>query len=182
MNELEIASYLDRGLSAADRDRIENHLSECEECRASVTEAQQLVGQIRRPRRFVAIGGVVAAAAAVTMLLVRPDTVKRNGPVERAGSSSSALSSLNAYSPLGERSSRRGEFVWSSAPDVVSYRLTVGKSDGSTIWSSSGTDTMVVMPDSIHLDARQGYVWIVDAILGDGSTRSTGLKEFGQKN
>ena len=56
--------------------------------------------------------------------------------------------------------------------------MTVSGGNGIPVWSGSVADTMFVLPDSISLGVDQRYVWIVDALLADGSARSTGLHEF----
>lgn len=176
MNEMEIAGYLDRGLSDADRDRIEDHLVDCSECRHNVAEAQQLIQRVRRPRRFAAIGGLLAIAA-VALFVVRPQFSNHEVPLERSASSESAP--LVAYGPLGETVQIPVRFVWSSAPDAVSYRVTLSSAEGATVWSESRADTTAILPDSVTLRPGARYTWVTDAILSDGSTRSTGLRDFG---
>jgi hypothetical protein len=36
----------------------------------------------------------------------------------------------------------------------------------------------VILPASVTLRAGDRYFWVADAILEDGSSRSTGLREF----
>lgn len=177
MTELEIASYLDRGLRPADRDRVEDHLADCIECRQSVSEAERLVGGARRSRRLFLTGGLVAAAAAA-VIVMRPQITSKNATV-RGDDRARAATSLVAYGPIGERAERPIRFVWSAASDAVSYRLSVSRIDAVPVWSYSGTDTVAILPDSIALPKGNKYMWVADAILADGSTRSTGLKEFG---
>jgi hypothetical protein len=43
---------------------------------------------------------------------------------------------------------------------------------------SLGTDTSVMLPASVTLDRDARYVWFVDAILNDGTTKSTGLQQL----
>ena len=63
---------------------------------------------------------------------------------------------------------------------AVTYRLTVTRGDGAAVWSYSGVDTVAALPDSIVLRPGQRYLWVADALLSDGTTRSTGLREFGR--
>jgi len=60
----------------------------------------------------------------------------------------------------------------------VTYRFTVTGSDGVAVWFRSGTDTVITLPDSIVLRPGQTYLWVADALLADGATRSTGMREF----
>lgn len=174
MTELEIASYLDRGVSSLDRDRIEDHLVECVACRENVTEAQQLVRHVRKPRR-VFVTGAVLAVAAVALVMVRSQ-LGDNQLVSRDAASASR--SLPAYAPAAVIRRGHAGFIWGADSDAVSYRITVSLPDGSTVWAGNGTDTTVILPDSVSLRSGQLYVWVADAILSDGSTRSTGLQEF----
>jgi predicted anti-sigma-YlaC factor YlaD len=61
MNDLELAAYLDRGLSPEDRERVEEHLSSCEDCRAHISESSRLLRRKARPR-FIITASAVAAA------------------------------------------------------------------------------------------------------------------------
>lgn len=177
MTELEIAGYLDRGLSDAARDRVETHLVQCSECRQNVAASQRLVQRIRRPRHVVTISALVAVAAA-GVLMVRPQIQPREGSLERAHSD---VPGLAVYAPTSEITTRTARFVWGGASDAVSYRLTVSNGSGATLWTQSGTDTVAILPDSVTLSPGERYVWVADAILSDGSTRSTGLTEFGSR-
>jgi hypothetical protein len=177
MNDLEIAEYLDRRMARADRERAEAHLAGCTECRQELTQSYRLVNRMRRPRRL-AIGSLVAAAAAV-LLFVRPGLEPRLPPavdsVVRNGGDSSAIV---AYGPIGETSHFPIRFVWGAQPGVTTYRLTVSRADGMVTWSSSSVDTVVTLPDTIPLLTGERYLWVVDALLDDGGTRSTGLHDF----
>jgi hypothetical protein len=178
MNDLEIASYLDRGLSDADRARIEDHMVDCSECRHNVAEAQQLVATLRRPRRHVfAVGGLIAVAAAA-LIVVAPQLKRSGQPLDLVTRDEIASSALEVYEPTGDVLRRPANFVWGSARDAVSYRITLSSAEGTTMWSASVPDTTAALPDSVTLRAGTKYVWFVDAILGDGSTRSTGLRQL----
>jgi hypothetical protein len=177
VKDLEIAAYLDRGLAPAQVDRIEDHLSRCAECRENVVKTQELVARSHRPR-FIYGGLIVAAAAAVALVAVpsvrdvmRPDVV-------RSSDVGAGSNTIVAYGPIGEV---RGplHFVWGAAAGALSYRLTVSRVDGPEVWSASVSDTTATLPSESQLQSGASYVWVVDAILRDGGTRSTGLHEFG---
>ncbi len=177
MNDLELAAYLDRRLTGGEQERVESHLAGCAECRNELLETRQLLRQNRRPRRIM-IGGLLAAAAAL-ILVVRPATENRN-PAEvpspmRAGQDAAVMV---AYGPIGEASSASPAFVWGAERGASTYRLTVTTGDGTTVWSVSAADTAVALPDSVRLRQGERYLWAVDALLDDGTTRSTGLREF----
>jgi hypothetical protein len=176
MTDLEIAAYLDRGLSAAERDRVEDHLAECAECRQQVAEVHQVLKRARRPRRLVVASTLLAAAVAF-VLIVKPGQVHppRVTTLERANSTDAKLL---AYGPSGEVHRAQLRFVWGSAPNAASYRLTVSRGDGTLVWSASTADTVATPPGTVPFIAGTKHFWAVDAILTDGTTRSTGLREF----
>lgn len=178
MNDLQIAAYLDRGLSGAERDQTESHLAECAECRRHVLDADELIRRVRRPKRLAIGSALVAAAAAVIIVAVpslrRSDAAQGN-PLYR---DATASPSLIAYGPTGESRMGSLRFVWSPARGAMSYRLTVSGADGATLWTQSGRDTVAALPASVTLRVGDRYFWVSDALLADGGSRSTGLREF----
>ena len=170
MRDLEMAAYLDRRLSEPDRERAEAHLAECAECRREFREVRGLLNRSARPRRLLVGAGLLAAAASLVLFL-RPSVID---PLRGGG----APPLLPVYGPTGDASLASLRFVWAAAPGAAGYRLTVSGGNGIPVWSGSVTDTVFVLPDSISLGVDQRYVWIVDALLADGSARSTGLHEF----
>lgn len=170
MRDLEMAAYLDRRLSEPDRERVEAHLAECAACRQEFREVSALMSRSARPRRLLVGAGILAAAASL-FLFLRPSVVD---PL-RGGGPPPAIA---VYGPTGDASLASLRFVWAAAPGAAGYRLTVSGGNGIPVWSGSVTDTVFVLPDSISLGVDQPYVWIVDALLADGSARSTGLHEF----
>jgi len=170
MRDVEMAAYIDRRLSAADRERAEAHLAGCAECRQELRDVRSILRHAARPRRLL-VGASLLAAAASLLLLVRPAVVD---PLRGGGTPSA----LTAYGPTGDAALASLRFVWGAAPGAAAYRLTVSGADGVPVWSGSVPDTVMALPDSVSLRMDQPYFWIADALLGDGSTRSTGLHEF----
>jgi anti-sigma factor RsiW len=176
MTEAEIAAYIDGTLSGPSRERAEAHLASCVECRYDLVESQKVLRGMRRPRKAVIVG-TLAAAAVATFLIARPSAT----PVEREPvvRSDGVAVLLRAYGPIGPTARAGLRFVWAEAPGAQSYRLTVSRENGVGVWSSSGTDTVATLPDSVTLNPSERYFWVSDALLSDGATRSTGLREFG---
>jgi anti-sigma factor RsiW len=178
LSDTNAAAYLDRGLLIAERDRVEAHLASCPDCRAHLIETRRILSHSRRPKRLAIIGSVVAAAA-VLIFVVRPGAhpVERFAPVEvMRGASEPAR--LIAYGPAGETRASALRFVWSATPGVTTYRLSVTRADGESVWSQGSEDTSLSLPDSVTLRVNQRYFWVADALFGDGRTLSTGLREF----
>lgn len=177
LSDARLAAFLDRGLTPAERASVEEHLSRCAACRAHVVASQELLSEVRRPWRS-RVGGSLIAAAAVVLLAVgltaRGGSRVAPDPVVRGG----ADARLIAYGPTGETSARALRFVWGATPGAVTYRLSVTRADGAAVWSHSGADTSVALPDSVVLARNRHYFWMADALLGDGSSRSTGVRRF----
>lgn len=177
MNELEIAAYLDRRLTSVERERVESHLADCAECREEMIESHKLLRRARRPRVLFLIG--VAAAAAVVTLLIGPGLLRQSSmTADSLVRDDGAPSAIVAHGPIGEVPVASLRFVWAAVPGAATYRLTVAQVDGKPVWTGSGSDTAVPLPDSVSLTPGGRYVWVADALLGDGSSRSTGLREF----
>lgn len=90
-----LAAFADGGLSAGERESIETHLAECDDCYEAMVEVAAITAQIAAPqapavsglpaplrarRSIWWIGGALAAAASVTLLLnvwarTRPDAL-----------------------------------------------------------------------------------------------------------
>lgn len=177
MNDLELAAYLDRRLRGTERDRLEAHLADCAECREELNQSYLLTRRIRRPRQL-ALAGLVAAAAAL-VLLVRTGAAPASRSTEdsllRQGDASVAVV---AYAPLGETARTAIRFTWARVAMATTYHLTLSRIDGTTLWSAGTTDTVLALPDSIALTPGVRYLWVADALLASGQTRSTGLREF----
>ena len=176
-SDLELATYLDGRLEPAIRERIESHLAECPACRDDVVATRTL-----RPRaRFTSLrgSGALAAAAAVlvlAVLLVRNDGARTvREPVTRSAGAASAR--VITFAPAAVENSREVRFVWATVPGALSYRLTITSADGAPAWTRSGTDTSATMPDSVATPGRR-LVWSVDALLSDGTERSSGLRNL----
>jgi anti-sigma factor RsiW len=174
VTDAEIAAYLDRTLTTPQRDRVEDHLAACQDCRQHLLETKELLERVRRPRKLL-VGGALAAAAVLVFVIVRPNPAEMDRGVMR---NDGAAVPVVAYGPMGTAPRTGLRFVWSAVPGAESYRLTVSGEDARTVWSSSGTDTVSALPDSVTLRPNERYHWVADALLSDGSTRSTGLREF----
>jgi hypothetical protein len=180
LSDSEIAAYLDRGLAAADRDRAEEHFASCKECRAHLVSSRRLLERVNQPRRFLVTGISIAAAAAVMFLVLRPEIFRNEqhsvAPIVRG--SDAADSRLMVYGPIGESRTGGTRFIWAAASGALSYRINVTRADGAAVWSHGGTDTSVALPDSVALRAGQRYFWTADAVMEDGTTRTTGMREL----
>ena len=178
MNELELSTYLDDRVDAVERERMEAHMAECADCRGRMVASRRLIRATMRPRRnVIAAGALIAAGVAALMVIpiARHRVTDDTPSIRDAGNTPT----LVAYGPIGETTASTPlRFSWAPAPDATIYRFTLAAAGGTTIWKASLADTTLALPDSVKLREGAGYVWVVDALLGTGVTRSTGLREF----
>jgi predicted anti-sigma-YlaC factor YlaD len=177
MTDTLIASYLDRRMSDADRERFENHLANCPECRQAVIEAEGLLKRVRPPWRVNTIVAVIAAAFVLVAIDLK---VQHKGdlyaPTTRAVPTNDG--GLTAYGPSGEVPLSGLRFVWSPLVGAISYRIMLVDANSRPVWSSTATDTSIALPATVALRTGENYLWAVDALASDGTTHSTGLREF----
>jgi anti-sigma factor RsiW len=181
-----LAGYLDNDLPGEERRQAELHLASCRECREELAEVRRL-----RPRH----GGrwalvlIPATAAAVLLAIVLPQrtTVPSESidsgarPVAsavRAGPADNAPLEIVSPAPSTEIAPDRSDFSWRSAGPGASYTFTLQEAGGRVVWTSTVSDTVAVLPDSIALGAGGTWFWSVDALLPDGASRSTGVKRL----
>ena len=62
LEEGDVATYLDRTLSVADRARVEAHLADCERCRGEVIQVARLLHALVVRRRWYGAAGLAAVA------------------------------------------------------------------------------------------------------------------------
>lgn len=171
-----LAAYIDKRLDQDGRAAVVAHLADCADCRQELIDARRVL----RPGRAGRVAGVAVGLALAASLLVMVLPIDRTG----AGRESSQVrsgtepTSLVAYGPIGELISTAVELVWGSAGPNAAYRVALTMSDGTPVWRTSTSDTVAAVPDSVRLGPDATYRWWVDALLPDGTTRSTGIREF----
>lgn len=173
----EVAAYLDRALSPSDRSRVEEHLADCDVCRAEVIEVVRLLRM--RPRRrgwYVPVG--VAAAAALVLLLVwpRPSEEPELPPIYREP----VVTTTVAPSVIAPRGATVAapRFVWTEVPHADRYRLTLFDDTGRVVWETQTGDTAAGLPESIRLQEAASYFWKIQAQTGWNRWVGSDLVEF----
>jgi hypothetical protein len=177
-----IAAYLDRGLSAEERQAVERHLLVCGECRRDLAEAADL-GSARRPRRWVMVG-IPAAAAAVLALVIfgplqSPGIRNPDRPTVR-GEQAEGTRSFAPVAPIdgAELAVDSIAFSWRSEGPGVHYLLTLTDENGDIVWSTGTADTSLSLPREVGLQPGQRYYWYADALLQGARSSTTGILEF----
>jgi hypothetical protein len=178
LESAEVASYLDRALPPAERERVEAHLADCAECRREVIEVSRLRHTSASRRRWLLFAPAAAAAAILIAVLARPADTPGPGPVLRDGGEEPSLTvSLVAPTDSATVEGRAVAFTWRSAGDGVSYRLTVTDDWGDVVWSGASADTTARLP-STSLRTGRPYFWYVDALLPDGRSMTSNVRRF----
>lgn len=183
----DVAAFLDRRMTAADRAGVEAHLTECQRCRGEIAAVQRLL--IARPvRRWGVLlpTGLTAAAAAIVAIIVL--TVDRSGSgsaVERGQSAAETLRSdasqrIEVLSPADGDTIRPGRLSlsWAAVTGEPTYRLTLTDASGEPVWAGTTTGTSIALPPDVILQSRRTYFWYVDALRADGRAASTGVRRF----
>ena len=182
----QVAGYIDDMLSAGEHARVEAHLADCATCRVEVAEAHRLVVSPPRVSRWsllVPLTGALAAGLAAILLINTAGELSEAGePQLRAAApaaeADAALPGLAVHSPLGTVPRTRVSLAWSPAPMGSVYRVSVSTEGGTPIWAASTTDTILALPAGTALQPGARYFWHVDALLPDGRSVTSGIREF----
>ena len=156
------------------------HLAECDRCRNELVEA----GRVLRDRRSASWRGWVplalGAAAVLALLVVQPweggeptstSRFRNEGVMDRG-------QAIEVVQPDAEaRMSGDSRFVWRSVDPGAVYRFTLVSDDGGHVFSTTTTDTALTLPEGVAL-AGDEFHWVVDALLPDGRTATSGAHNF----
>lgn len=178
MTDMLIASYLDRRMSDVDCEHFESHLAECPECRSALIEAESLLKRVRPTWSRNTIVALIAAA--FVLVAVDLKVQHRNdlsAPMTTRGVTTTD-GGLTGYGPSGEVTRAGLRFVWTPLAGAISYRILLVDASSRPVWSAAATDTSIALPATVALHAGETYLWAVDALASDGTTHSTGLREF----
>jgi anti-sigma factor RsiW len=170
-----LTGYLDADLPDEEKREAELHLVSCTECREELLAVRQLQVRHRRRWKLALIPFAAAAAVLAAIALPRhptaPSEVRgRPGAEPAIGIVSPAPWSTVAPGPI--------VFTWRSAGPEASYTFTLQAADGRVAWTSTLVDTVAVLPDSVSLRPGLTWFWMVEALLADGQSRSSGLNRL----
>lgn len=180
-----LAAYLDRALAPPARAEVEAHLAGCPECRAELVDLDRILADRRTtpPWRWGAAAAVLAAAALVGVLLVRPGGEEPDsGRVLRGRQASLADSAArvamvhptpDAVVPVDSL-----VFSWRSSEEDASYRFTLTDERGDVVWQAATADTTLRVPPRAGLKPGAEYYWYVDALLSNGRSVTSGIRGF----
>ncbi len=181
----EVAAYLDNTLSEAECARVKAHLADCDVCREEIVSVSKLLERAPKSRRrVIAFSTLAAAAAVLTVFLVRPSldsTVPGRVAVRGRDTpfGSEGVFGVRAIAPIGRQTGGDSiVFVWHQPSSGATYRFTLSDERGEKIWIGSTNDTTLAIPKQTALLPNRNYNWYVDALLPDGSSATTGITSF----
>ena len=179
-----IASLVEGTIDDATRAAALPHLAECARCRGAVASISRAltdpliareVSTRSRARWRVLAMAIPAAAAAVILLFAVPQRGD-DGSSHRAPTIT-AVSSPVPMSPVGLVAGAES-LRWSSVAGADRYRTTLFDDAGSVVYETQTADTVVALPDSVHLAPGHSYLWKVEARTGWGRWSASELIEF----
>jgi len=170
-----LAGYLDDDLPGEEQRQVELHLAACAECRDELAELRRL--QLGRRRQWVMVLVPAAAAAAVLLAIALPRQAETPSDI-RAGPTAEPTLAIVSPVPSDEIAPGPIAFTWRSAGPGASYTFTLQEADGRVVWTSTVADTVAVLPDSVAFSPGLTWFWLVDALLPDGRSLSTGVKRL----
>lgn len=176
-----LASYVDDALDAEARAAADRHLAACESCRAELTELTDLVLDAPSARRTVnwrVIGGALAAAGLVGILVTSPDRPATRSSERAVTPADAALEIVEPPGAGAAGALRNGRIVWRAVEPQATYRVTVTDTTGATRWSAETSDTVAVLPSSARLEAGARYYLYIDALRADGWSLQSGPRAF----
>jgi len=184
LDEDTVAALADGTLDDGSRAAAFPHLAECPRCRGAVASVARALGDPSLARELAALPGgrrrlfqigIPAAAAAIVLLVAMPrpndDVTSHRAPTI------TAVSSPVPMSPVGIVAGA-AILRWSSVSGADRYRTTLFDDAGAVVYETQTPDTVVALPDSVHLTPSRSYLWKVEARTGWGRWSASDLIEF----
>lgn len=206
LDEHDVARYVEGQLTDAERQRIEEHLANCTECRetvgavrrlqdsASARESPELDPEIRRKAEGLASEPPPAQIRLETVL--SPPVLAIAGLLLVAGVVGVLLWQGEARDTPRLRSSRPEAaysvrapadeavvqeppvFLCTAHPEALAYRVTLYAENGLVVWRGDTTAVRVPLPSDVSLSEGERYLWRAEALLSDGTMLRSDLHTF----
>lgn len=184
LNDEEIAAFVDGGLEAETRLRVEAHLLGCDDCRGIVAAAGRLLAPpVRRAQRRVLLVTGLAAAAAL-LLVVRPgtrspDTTDRTRDADVGGPGRLTVIARAPSEGVAVKVDTL-VFRWAAVAAAATYQVTVSSEAGAIVWTERTTATSLPLPEAVssRLEPGRIYYWQVDALFPDLRSATSGPRRF----
>lgn len=183
LRETEAAAFLDGGLTATGRRRVQAHIDICDACRAELVDVGRATERRGLPTRVASLGyrrwwiSAVAAAGIVALILVPRGSTRSRTALEPTRASRVADADgqrhIDVIAPSDDSTvtARALVFQWHAVPADV-YKFSLLTESGDSIWTKETTDTVVTIPADAGVTSGSSYFWRVDAI-GNGIVAKT---------
>jgi hypothetical protein len=180
LTESEVSAYLSGIVGHAQRERIQAHLSRCDECTEELTEVWRLTREAapalaRRPHRMII--GVAAGIAAVMALFLWTGRQPFSSENQFREPALTFAAPPRPLAPLGTAQAPI-TLRWSAVPSTNRYRVILFDREGSVIWETEVRDTVAPLADSVPVVPGSSYFWKVQAETGLGRSTESPLTEF----
>lgn len=184
LREGELAAFLDGGLTAVERERVESHIDICDACRAELVDIGRAVGH-----RGVPVKGAptplrrrwwvpAAAAAGIVAVLLLPRVVIRQQTTTEQTHTPRLVDGegqgrIDFISPADDVTVSAARMVFTWHPVVSdAYRISLSTESGDSVWAKETADTTAHVPSTVSLTPGGSYFWRVDA-LANGIAATT---------
>jgi len=177
--EPEVVARLASGaLRGLERAAALAHAEACDSCRADLSYVIRFERHRRRRRQaLVLAGGLGVAALAVTLMPAAP--IVEGGPrVVRGGEE--GIPNVVSYLPL-DGSMVAGDsilFAWQDMGAGTHYTFLLSTAEGSPILERAVRDSTLYLARTDLLEPGGDYLWLVDALLADGSAATSAVWRF----
>jgi hypothetical protein len=185
VSDEEIAAFVEGGLDAQTRLRVEAHLLACDDCRSILAATGRLLAPpVRRTRRRLVLlaGGLAAAAALLLMVVPSTHRLRITDRTRDTDVGAPGRLAVLAQSPIEDASVRVDtlSFHWSPTAPEAAYQVTVSTEAGAIVWTERSTDTVLALPAAVATRLQPGrvYYWQVDALLPDLRSATSGPRRF----
>lgn len=154
-----------------------DHVMACPDCRGEFEQLRALHAAQDRPAH---VRRQLLKAAASIAVLVGAGLIwrvrQRPAPEEfRGGSDVVTLVGPSGPTP----GTRPVTFAWHPASGAVDYQVELLDGDsGDILFTASGADTVLVLPDTVSLTGGRVYAWWVQARAADGSQSRSAATRF----
>jgi hypothetical protein len=173
----ELVALAERGLAAAERLRLLDHVMSCASCGREYALLDAVTASSVRPSW---LRGIPVALAATVFLVIGVGLVWRiNSRNQETDAVRGGENFIRLLSPAaGARVPDRPGFSWSATGARVWYRFELLPAGGDPVYAVEITDTTLTLPDSVKLASDVEYLWWVRARLPDGRQAASAVGRF----
>ena len=172
----EAAAFLDGGLAAAGRRRVQAHIDICDACRSElvdVSRATERPGRLSSRATSLRFGrwwvSAAVAAGIVALILIPSRSTHPPTALEQTRASrvtdADGQRRIEVIAPSDDSTVTATPvvFMWHAVPADV-YKFSLLTESGDSVWVKATTDTAITLPADAGVRPGSSYFWRVDAI------------------